>query len=176
MKMAAATWSGDALAKFGGGGNAWNEMTYDPETGLLFFGTGGALPYVHSLRSPKDGDNLFLSSVIALKADTGEYVWHYQTVPKDSWDYNATMNIALADLEIGGDARKTLLIAPKNGFHFVLDRLTGELLAADKFARVNWASHFNLETGRPVYMPEAEYWSKGRGFGRRRLAQFVGCA
>ncbi|MDH3747361.1 MAG: PQQ-dependent dehydrogenase, methanol/ethanol family [Gammaproteobacteria bacterium] len=160
MKMAAATWSGDALAKFGGGGNAWNEMTYDPETGLLFFGTAGALPYVHALRSPKGGDNLFLSSILALKAETGEYVWHYQTVPKDNWDYNATMNIALAEFEIGGNVRKTLLIAPKNGFHYVLDRLTGELLAADKFARVNWASHINLETGRPVYTPEAEYWTR----------------
>jgi quinohemoprotein ethanol dehydrogenase len=159
MKMAAATWSGDALEKFGGGGNSWNEMTYDPETGLLFFGTAGALPYTHSVRSPDGGDNLFLSSVLAVRADTGEYVWHYQTVPQDSWDYNATMNIALAEFEIRGAARKTLLIAPKNGFHYVLDRLTGKLLAADKFARVNWASHINLETGRPVYSPEAEYWA-----------------
>jgi quinohemoprotein ethanol dehydrogenase len=126
--------------KYGGGGSAWNEMTYDPETGLLFFGTAGALPYVHELRSPKGGDSLFLSSVIALVADTGEYVWHYQTVPEDSWEYNATMNIALDELEIGGTRRKVLMIAPKNGFHYVLDRATGELLAADKFAKVNWAS------------------------------------
>jgi quinohemoprotein ethanol dehydrogenase len=158
MKMAAATWSGDALAKYGGGGSAWNEMTYDPETGLLFFGTAGALPYVWELRSPDGGDNLFTSSVIALDAGTGEYVWHYQTVPKDSWEYNATMNIALGEFEIGGRERKTLMIAPKNGFHYVLDRLTGELMAADKFAKVNWASHINLETGRPVYLPDAEYW------------------
>ena len=160
MKMAAATWSGGALEKYGGGGSAWNEMTYDPETGLLFFGTAGALPYVHELRSPEGGDSLFLSSVIALVADTGEYVWHYQTVPEDSWEYNATMNIALDELEIGGTRRKVLMIAPKNGFHYVLDRATGELLAADKFAKVNWASHINLETGRPVYLPEAEYWRK----------------
>jgi len=160
MQMAAATWSGDALEKYGGGGNAWNEMTYDPETGLLFFGTATGIPYVYSLRSPEGGDNLFLSSVVALDADTGEYAWHYQTVPKDSWDYNATMNIALGEFEIGGALRKTLMIAPKNGFHYVIDRLTGELLAADKFAKVNWASHINLETGRPVYLPAAEYWTK----------------
>ena len=158
MKMAAATWSGDALEKFGGGGSAWNEMTYDPASGLLFFGTGGALPYPHHIRSPDGGDNLFLSSVIAVNAKTGEYVWHYQTVPADSWEYNATMNIVLADLEIGGKPRKTLLIAPKNGFHYVLDRLTGEFIAAEKYAKVNWATHINKETGRPVYSPGAQYW------------------
>jgi len=160
MKMAAATWSGDALAKFGGGGSNWNEMTYDPESNLLFFGTAGALPYLHSERSPAGRDNLFTSSVLAVNADTGEYVWHYQTVPQDSWEYNATMNIVLADLSIGDEDRKTLLIAPKNGFQYVLDRLTGELLSAEKYAKVNWATHINLETGRPVYDPEGEYWNR----------------
>ena len=158
LKLAARTWSGDALEKFGGGGSAWNEMTYDPESGLLFFGTAGALPYPHPVRSPAGGDNLFLSSVIAVDAKTGEYAWHYQTVPEDSWEYNATMNIVLADLELDGKSRKTLLIAPKNGFHYVLDRLTGEFIAAEKFARVNWATHINKESGRPVYNPAAQYW------------------
>jgi quinohemoprotein ethanol dehydrogenase len=160
MKMAAKTWSGTALEKFGGGGSAWNGMTYDPESGLLYFGTAGALPYDFRLRSPDGGDNLFLSSVVAVNASTGEYAWHYQTVPEDSWEYNATMNIVLADLNMGGKQRQTLLIAPKNGFHYVLDRLTGELIAADKFAKVNWATHINLETGRPVYDPAAEYWAR----------------
>ncbi|MGB5575864.1 MAG: PQQ-dependent dehydrogenase, methanol/ethanol family [Woeseiaceae bacterium] len=160
MKMAAKTWSGNALEKFGGGGSAWNEMTYDPVSGLLFFGTAGALPYDFRLRSPDGGDNLFLSSVVAVKASTGEYAWHYQTVPEDSWEYNANMNIVLADLTIGGKERQTLLIAPKNGFHYVLDRLTGELITADRFAKVNWATHINLETGRPVYDPAAEYWAR----------------
>ncbi len=161
LRMAAKTWTGDALETYGGGGSAWNEMTYDPESGLLFFGTGGALPYSWHVRSPDGGDNLFTSSVLALNADTGEYAWHYQTVPEDSWEYNATMNIALADLEIEGESREALVIAPKNGFHYTLDRLTGELLAADKFAKVNWATHINLETGRPVYGPAAEYWRQG---------------
>ena len=160
MKMAAATWSGDALEKFGGGGSNWNEMTYDPESNLLFFGTAGALPYVYKYRSPDGGDNLFTSSIVALNADTGEYVWHYQTVPEDSWEYNATMNIILADLRFNDEDRKTLLTAPKNGFQYVLDRLTGELLAADKYAKVNWATHINLETGRPVYDPEGEFWNR----------------
>ena len=160
MKMAAATWSGDALEKFGGGGSNWNEMTYDPESNLLFFGTAGALPYLHGERSPDGGDNLFTSSILAVNADTGEYVWHYQTVPEDSWEYNATMNIVLADLRIGDEDRKTLLIAPKNGFQYVLDRLSGELLAADKYAKVTWATHINLETGRPVIDPAGEYWNR----------------
>ena len=160
MKMAAATWSGDALEKFGGGGSNWNEMTYDPVSNLLYFGTAGALPYVHHERSPEGGDNLFTSSVLAVNASTGEYVWHYQTVPEDSWEYNATMNIVLADLKINGDDRQTLLIAPKNGFQYVLDRLTGELLSAEKYAKVNWATHINIETGRPVYDPEGEFWNR----------------
>ena len=159
MKMAAATWSGTALEEYGGGGNSWNEMTYDAETGLLFFGTSGAVPYLHIERAPEGGDNLFLSSVVAVNAKTGEYAWHYQTVTRDSWDYNATMNIVLADLDIDGKKRETLLIAPKNGFFYVLDKRTGELLSAEKYAKVNWATHINLETGRPVYDPEAEFWN-----------------
>ena len=136
MRMAAATWTGDSWQAFGGGGSAWNGMTYDPESNRLYFGTAGALPYLHHQRSPGGGDNLFLSSVLALDADTGEYVWHYQTVPEDSWEYNATMNIVLADLDVDGKSRKALLIAPKNGFFYALDRHTGELLTAGKYARV----------------------------------------
>lgn len=163
MKMAAATWTGDAWQQFGGGGSVWNEMTYDPESGYLFFGTSGALPYVHRYRSPQGGDNLFLSSVLAVDADTGEYVWHYQTVPEDSWEYNATMNIVLADLEIRGTQRSVLMIAPKNGFFYVLDRLTGEFISGEKYVKVNWASHINAETGRPVVDPAGQFWTKTEG-------------
>lgn len=163
MKMAAATWSGDAWQQFGGGGSAWNEMTYDPESNLLFFGTAGALPYLQKYRNPEGGDNLFTSSVLAVNADTGEYVWHYQTVPHDSWEYNATMNIVLADLSIGGKLRKVAMIAPKNGFFYVLDRRNGELISADKFARVNWATHINLETGRPELDPAGLFWDLPKG-------------
>lgn len=158
LRMAVKTWSAEQLAKYGGGGHSWNEMTYDPASNLLFFGTSGAYPYVYSKRSPEGGDNLFLSSIVAVNADTGEYVWHYQTVPEDSWDYNATMNIILADLNIAGKDREALLVAPKNGFHYALDRHTGELLTAGKFAKVNWATQINMETGRPVMDPAGQYW------------------
>ncbi len=163
LKIAAKTWSADMLRKHGGGGQSWNEMTYDPASKLLFFGTSGAYPYTYRDRSPDGGDNLFLSSVVAVHAETGEYAWHYQTVPEDSWDYNATMNIVLADLDIGGKRREALLIAPKNGFHYTLDRHSGELLAAGKFARANWATHINMETGRPVPDPAASYWNAKPG-------------
>jgi quinohemoprotein ethanol dehydrogenase len=163
LKMAAKTWSGDVLEKHGGGGNNWNEMTYDPVSNQLFFGTSGSHFYTYSLRSPEGGDNLFLSSIVAINAETGEYNWHYQTVDKDSWDFNATMNIVLADLNIDGDDRETVLIAPKNGFHYALDRHTGELLTAGKYAKVNWATHINMETGRPNYDPGAEYWTAEEG-------------
>jgi quinohemoprotein ethanol dehydrogenase len=161
--MTAKTWSGNALKKFGGGGSAWNEVTYDPDSGLLYFGTAGALPYLHHERSPEGGDNLFTSSVVAVRADTGEYVWHYQTVPEDSWEYNANMNIVLADLEIQGKKRNVLMIAPKNGFFYVLDRVNGELLSANNYVKVNWASHIDLETGRPVLDPAGMYWKAPPG-------------
>ena len=163
LQMAAKTWSGDTLETVGGGGNSWNEMTYDPVSNQLFFGTSGSARYDYVSRSPDGGDNLFLSSIVAVNADTGEYNWHYQTVDRDSWDFNATMNIILADLSIDGEQRETVLIAPKNGFHYALDRHTGELLTAGKYAKVNWATHINLETGRPNYDPAAEYWNAADG-------------
>ncbi len=163
MKMAAKTWSGDTLAKHGGGGHNWNEMTYDPVSKQLFFGTSGAYPYRHAERSPLGGDNLFLSSIVALDAETGEYRWHYQTVDKDSWDYNATMNVVIADLTINDAERQTVLLAPKNGFHYTLDRHTGELLAVGKFAKTNWATDVDLETGKPIYSSQGEYWNLAEG-------------
>jgi quinohemoprotein ethanol dehydrogenase len=163
LRMAAATWSGDTLETVGGGGNNWNEMTYDPASNQLFFGTSGSARYDYPTRSPDGGDNLFLSSIVAVDADTGEYRWHYQTVDQDSWDFNATMNIVVADLNIDGEIRETVLIAPKNGFHYALDKHTGELLTAGKYAKVNWATHINMETGRPEYDPAAQYWNAEDG-------------
>ena len=163
MKRAAQSWSGAAWQAFGGGGSVWNEMTYDPDSHLLYFGTAGALPYVHDYRSPGGGDNLYDSCIVAVDADTGEYRWHYQTVPNDNWDYNATMNLVLADLDIAGKPRKVVMIAPKNGFYYVLDRMSGELISAEKYATVNWASRIDPASGRPVPDRAGAFWTHRAG-------------
>src|SRR6185503_18450988 len=109
----------------GGGGTAWDSFSYDPELDLLYVGTGNAGPWDPRVRNPGGGDSLFVSSILAIKASTGRLAWYYQTTPADMWDYNATQNIVLADLEIAGQPRKVLMQAPKNGFFYVLDRATG---------------------------------------------------
>ena len=157
MAMAMKTWSGDGWVKWGGGGTAWDSMAYDPELNLLYIGVGNGSPWNYNFRSGGKGDNLFLSSIVALNPDTGTYVWHYQTTPADRWDYTATQHMILADLVIKGERRKVLMQAPKNGFFYVLDRTNGKLLSADKFVPVNWASHVDLETGRPVMTGDADY-------------------
>jgi len=137
-------------------------MAYDPELDLLYIGVGNGSPWDRDIRSPGGGDNLFLSSIIALRADSGEYVWHYQTTPGDNWDYTATQHIILADLEISGIMRKVLMQLPKNGFFYVLDRATGELLSAEPVIPVNWATGIDLESGRPIENPQARYRSTGK--------------
>lgn len=156
MKMAASTWSGEWW-KHGGGGTVWNSMTYDPEFNRVYIGTGNGAPWNRKIRSPEGGDNLFLCSIVALNADTGEYVWHYQTTPGEMWDYNSAMDMILADLDIGGVSRKVMLHAPKNGFFYVLDRATGKLVSADKIGKVTWADRVDLDTGRPVENPGVRY-------------------
>ncbi|MDM4769186.1 PQQ-dependent dehydrogenase, methanol/ethanol family [Solimonas sp. SE-A11] len=162
MEMAQKTWAGDAYVQQGGGGTVWDSMAYDPELDLLYIGTGNGSMWNRKVRSPGGGDNLFLSSIIALKPDSGEYVWHYQTTPGDTWDYTATQHIILADLRIKGELRKVLMQAPKNAFFYVIDRKTGELISAEKFAPSNWASHVDMKTGRPVENPEADWTKEAR--------------
>ena len=158
LEAAAKTWSRKgAWLETGGGGTAWDSMAYDPELNLLYVGTGNGHPHARHLRSPGGGDNLYLSSILALDADTGRLAWHYQTTPADSWDYTATQSIVLVDLEIEGVLRKVLMQAPKNGFFYVLDRVTGELLSAEKYATVTWASHVDLTTGRPIETGQGDY-------------------
>jgi quinohemoprotein ethanol dehydrogenase len=154
--MAAKTWSGEWW-KLGGGGTVWNAMTYDPEYNRVYLGTGNGGPWNQRLRSPGGGDNLFLCSIVALDADTGQYVWHYQTVPGDVWDYNSSMDMTLATLNLGGKPRKVILHAPKNGFFYVIDRDDGKLISAEKIGKVTWAERIDLATGRPVEAPDARY-------------------
>jgi len=156
MRLAAETWTGEWWVH-GGGGNAWHGFTYDAELDALYIGTGNGSPWNRKIRSPGGGDNLFLSSIVALDPDTGAYRWHYQTTPGETWDFNSNMDIVLAELPIDGRTVKALMHAPKNGFFYVLDRETGKLISAQAFAPTTWATHVDLTTGRPVEVPGARY-------------------
>jgi PQQ-dependent dehydrogenase (methanol/ethanol family) len=157
LEKAAATWTGDWW-KSGGGGTVWDSMAYDPQLDLLYIGVGNGGPWNPKIRSAQGGDNLYLSSIIALRAETGDYVWHYQTTPGDAWDYTATQHIVLADLNIQGKQRKVLMQAPKNGFFYVLDRESGQLISAKNYVPVSWASRIDPATGRPVLTDDARYY------------------
>jgi quinohemoprotein ethanol dehydrogenase len=150
MKMAAATWGKDWWKIAGGGGTVWDNMTYDAELNRIYIGVGNAGPWNPRIRSPGGGDNLFIASIVALDADTGHYIWHYQANPGESWDYKTTANMITADLTIDGKPRKVLMQSPTNGFFYVIDRLTGKLISAEKTGKVTWADHIDLSTGRPV--------------------------
>ena len=156
LEKAAKTWSGEWW-KNGGGGTVWDGMAYDPQLDLLYIGSGNADPWARKIRSAHIEDNLLTSSIIALRPDTGEYVWHYQENPGDEWDYDSAGQMILADLQIDGQLRHVLLHAPKNGFFYVLDRATGKLLSAKPFTQVTWASGIDLQTGRPTESPDAQY-------------------
>lgn len=158
MEMAAKTWNGKWW-KHGGGGTVWNAMTYDPQFNRIYLGTSNGFPWNQKLRSPGGGDNLFLSSIVAIDADSGEYVWHYQVNPGESWDFDAAMDMILATLEIDGHFRKVLMQAPKNGFFYVIDRESGKLISAEKYGKVTWADKIEVETGRPVEVPNIRYES-----------------
>jgi quinohemoprotein ethanol dehydrogenase len=153
LEMAAKTWSGDKWWEVGGG-DVWDPITYDPATGLVIFGTAGAEPEVlfgDKADKKVSGDRLFAGCVIAVNADTGEYVWHFQTSAQDFHTEN--MHILLADLAIDGRKRRVAITAPKNGFIYVLDIKTGSLIEAKPIAKVNWATSIDLKTGRPIEVP-----------------------
>ncbi len=163
MAMAAETWSGEWWT-LGGGGTVWDSMAYDPELDLLYIGTGNGSPWNQALRSPGGGDNLFLSSIVALDPDDGSYVWHYQTTPGETWDYTATQPIMVATLPLDGGERKVVMQAPKNGFFYVLDAATGAFISAQPFANVNWAFGIDQATGRPIENPAARFDRTGKAF------------
>ncbi|MGC2466612.1 MAG: PQQ-dependent dehydrogenase, methanol/ethanol family, partial [Candidatus Acidiferrum sp.] len=161
MEKAAKTWSGEWW-KLGGGGTVWDSIVYDPELDLLYIGTGNGTPWDRRARSPRGEDNLFTCSIVALKPETGEYVWHYQEVPGDAWDYDAAAPMILADITIGGAPRKVLFQAPKDGFFYVLDRATGQVISAKPYTAVTWATALDPATGRPLEKVSARYENGGK--------------
>ena len=156
MEMAAKTWNGEWW-KMGGGGTVWDAMAYDPDLNQLYIGVGNGSPWDRDARSPGGGDNLFLSSIVSVNPDNGEYNWHYQTTPGDSWDFTATQHIMLLDLEIEGQPRKALVQAPKNGYFYVVDRTNGELISANNYVPVTWSTGVDMKTGRPIEAKNARY-------------------
>ncbi len=163
IRMAAETWNGEWWA-LGGGGTVWDSMAYDPDLDLLYIGTGNGSPWNQAIRSPGGGDNLFLSSIVALDPDDGSYAWHYQTTPGETWDYTATQPIMVATLPIDGIERKVVMQAPKNGFFYVLDAATGEFISAQPHATLNWALGIDQDTGRPIENPDARFDQTGRAY------------
>ena len=163
MEAAAKTWSGQWW-RIGGGGTVWDSMSYDPGLDLLYIGVGNGSPWNHTLRSEGKGDNLFLSSIVALRPDTGEYVWHYQSTPGESWDHTATQQIIIADLTIDGAQRHVVMQSPKNGFFYVIDAATGKLISAKNVTEIAWAKGVDLATGRPIENPAARYDATGKPF------------
>jgi PQQ-dependent dehydrogenase (methanol/ethanol family) len=156
MRKAAETWSGEWW-KFGGGGTVWDGVAYDPESNLVYVGTGNGGPWPEELRQSKGKDNLYVCSIVAVNADTGELKWYYQMVPGDSWDFDSVQQLMLADVMINGRQRKVIMQANKNGFYYMLDRITGAFISAQPFAQVTWAKGIDPETGRPIIHPEAHY-------------------
>jgi len=161
MEMAAKTWSGEWW-KLGGGGVVWDAISYDPDLNLLYFGVGNGIEWARSYRSANKGDNLFLSSIVALNADTGAYVWHFQVNPGEEWDYDAVGQLTLADLTIDGKRRQVIMQANKNGFFYVLDRKTGKFISAKPYVPQNWASGLDPKTGRPIEHPDIRYSKTGK--------------
>ena len=163
MEMAAKTWSGEYW-KLGGGGTTWDAISYDPDLNLVYFGVGNGIEWARNYRTKSKGDNLFLSSIVALNADTGKYVWHYQATPGEEWDFDAVQQLMQADLKIDGKQRKVIMQANKNGFFYVLDRTNGKLISATTFVPINWASGVDPKTGRPIENPGIRYDQTGKPF------------
>jgi quinohemoprotein ethanol dehydrogenase len=156
MRKAAPTWDPEAY-KLGGGGTVWDGLSYDPDTDTVYVGTGNGGPWPEELRKSKGKDNLYVASIIAVSGTTGEMKWYFQMVPGDSWDFDSVQQMILTDLNINGKTRKVIMQANKNGFFYVLDRVTGQFISAQPFAQVTWAKGIDQTTGRPIINPEADY-------------------
>jgi quinohemoprotein ethanol dehydrogenase len=163
LEAASKTWPEGAW-KLGGGGTVWDSITYDPVSDLVYFGTANAEPWNPAARGSTGGDSLYTASIVAVKPDTGEYVWHFQETPEDRWDYDSNQQITVANVKIGGEDRRVVMHAPKNGFFYTLDAKTGKFISGKPFAKVNWASGLDPVTGRPNINPEARYELTGKPF------------
>jgi PQQ-dependent dehydrogenase (methanol/ethanol family) len=161
LRLAAATWTGDLYWKLGGG-TVWDGIVYEPQTNMVYFGTANGTPWVAEARSPRGGDNLFLNSIIAVYADTGQYAWHYQVTPAETWDYDATSPLVMADLDLDGSTHRVVMQISKNGFFYALDAASGKLLRAKNYTPVSWATHVDMQTGRPVEVPAARFGKTGK--------------
>lgn len=161
LDAALPTWSEDTRWDIGGGGTAWDAITYDPEFDQIIVGTGNGGPYPQAIRSPGGGDNLYLNSLVALDRESGRMKWHFQETPQDNWDLTATQPMLLAEMDVDGEQRPVILHTPKNGFFFVVDRETGRPLAANPIVRTSWADSWDLETGRPNMTMELADYSAG---------------
>ena len=156
MRKAAPTWSGEWY-KMGGGATVWDGMAYDPQANLVYFGTGNGGPWPEVLRGSQGKDNLYVCSIIAVNPDNGEMKWYYQAVPGDSWDYDSVQQLTLADINIAGRARRVIMQANKNGYFYVIDRITGEFISASPYAPLNWSEAMDKKSGRPFIHPRAFY-------------------
>lgn len=163
LEMAAKTWGTGWYAKSHGCGSVWEAITYDEKLNQVYIGTDGPAPWNPKARAADAGDELFTNSVVALDAGTGRYKWHYKVTPNDGWNFTPTSHLMLADLPLDGGPRRVVMTAPKNGFFYVLDAKTGQFISANNFSPVNWASHIDAKTGRPVTLPDARYWEKPDG-------------
>lgn len=162
LEKAVKTWDPNSRWDVGGGGAPWDAINYDPLTGYVLIGTGNGGPYDVYRRSPSGGDNLYLSSIVALEAKTGKMKWYYQETPGDSWDFTATAPMILTRMDIDGEKNRPVLIqAPKNGFLYILDRRSGKLLRANPLVRMDWADGVDMKTGRPNLTPQGADYSKG---------------
>jgi quinohemoprotein ethanol dehydrogenase len=162
MEAAAKTWSPDIQWwKLGGGANPWNAISYDPQLDLLYFGTGQPGPWVQKYRSAMGQDNLYTNSIIAVKPETGKFVWYFQTTPGDEWDFDSIADLVLADIKIDGKVRHVIMQAPKNGYFYVIDRKTGKFISGAALQKITWAKGLDPKTGRPIINPEAHYGTEG---------------
>jgi quinohemoprotein ethanol dehydrogenase len=159
LEAASKTWDSPRDPEYKLGGTAWDGFAYDPVLDLVYFGTGNAAPYDSRQIGPSNLDELYTASILAVRADSGQLAWHYQTTPHDHWDFDSVQKLVMADVVIDGKPRQTIMQASKNGFFYVLDRKSGELLSAANYTYVTWASSVDLKTGKPVLTAQAD-WSK----------------